>query len=148
MSGRAQHLYDRLKSEADRTTFLIGQPEDVNLDAKEWHAKDKKNEKECLESVVDAACGFANASGGVIAVGISAKRDRVNDEDLISALLSFEKPEAVAAKVLGQDALTRTLPFVSSIRLRYADLGWRDFLYMGTVTANGFVELISSDAER
>ena len=46
--------------------------------------------------------------------------------------------------------LTRTLPFVSSIRLRYADYGMEgnpDFLYMGTVTANGFVELISSDAE-
>jgi hypothetical protein len=107
MSGRAQHLYERLKSEADLASYLIRQPEDVNVDAKEWHAKDKKTEKECLDSIVDAACGFANASGGVIAIGISAKRDRVNGEDLISDLLSFEKPEAVAAKVL--DAIVQNI---------------------------------------
>ena len=67
MSGRAEHLYERLKSEADLTAFLIGQPEDVNLDAKEWHVG---REKECLAKIVDAACGFANASGGIAQLSI------------------------------------------------------------------------------
>jgi predicted HTH transcriptional regulator len=65
MSQRAEILFRKLQSRK-AIRALIGQSEDGDFDCKEWHGPDAMK-----ISIAKAACGFANATGGVIVFGMS-----------------------------------------------------------------------------
>lgn len=70
MSGRAEQLFHRLASGPAATLALIGESEDVHLECKEWRA----NDGDAQTTFAKAACGLANAEGGVLVVGKKAGR--------------------------------------------------------------------------
>ena len=78
MSERAELLFNRLQN-AKAIRALIGQAEDGDFDCKEWHGVDSMK-----ASIARAACGFANATGGVIVVGMTAKSSGPNTPDVVT----------------------------------------------------------------
>jgi hypothetical protein len=68
MPGRAEDLFERLK-DAPAIFALIGQTEDVHFDCKELPVKDEDKQR----AFAKAACGLANAEGGVLVIGMKAR---------------------------------------------------------------------------
>src|SRR5215831_8596418 len=75
MPNIAGQLFESLSSPA-AIHALIGKTEDLHLDCKVWPFKDDDAQK----MIAKAACGFANADGGVIVVGLRAKAAPSKDE--------------------------------------------------------------------
>ncbi len=48
---------------------LVGQTEDLHLDAKEWPARDD----EAQRVLAKALSGFSNADGGILVIGLEAR---------------------------------------------------------------------------
>lgn len=71
---------------------LLGQTEDLHLECKVWPAKDDEAQK----MIAKAVCGFANADGGVIVIGLKAKA--APDKDQPDTIQSVE-PVADTSKV-------------------------------------------------
>ena len=74
MSGHGKELFDRLQS-AESIKGLIGLPEDVHFECKEW-----TSEAEAQKMLAKAACGMTNAEGGVVLVGMKARRSQSKDD--------------------------------------------------------------------
>lgn len=94
MSERAELLFKRLQSEK-AIRALVGQSEDGDFDCKEWHGPDSMK-----ASIARAACGFANATGGVIVVGMTAKSAGPNLPDVVTGEKPVTDREAVKSAVL------------------------------------------------
>jgi hypothetical protein len=55
---------------------LIGKTEDLHLDCKIWPSKDEDAQR----VIAKAACGFANADGGLVVIGLKAKASPEKDQ--------------------------------------------------------------------
>jgi len=78
MSERAEILFRKLQSRK-AIHALIEQSEDSDFDCKEWHGPDAMK-----VSIAKAACGFANATGGVIVIGMSTRGTGANMPDVVT----------------------------------------------------------------
>jgi Putative DNA-binding domain len=95
MPGRAEQLFHQLTN-AEAICALIGQSEDVHFDCKEWPAKDEDAQKVFAK----AACGLANAEGGVLVVGMKARTVSKDEPDLVSSTAPVADTSAVKSKIL------------------------------------------------
>jgi hypothetical protein len=75
---------------------LIGQPENADFDCKEWHARADA----ARGSIAKAACGFANATGGVIVIGLKASGRGADTPDVVQGLAPVADRETVASEAL------------------------------------------------
>jgi hypothetical protein len=94
MSERAETLFKDLQS---RTAInaLINRAEDADFDCKEWHSLNAMK-----ESIAKAACGFANATGGVIVIGMSTRKSGQNQPDVITGERPVGDVGAVSSEAL------------------------------------------------
>jgi hypothetical protein len=94
MPTRAEALYTKLQSR-EAIGALIGTAEDTDFDCSLWsqHASAK-------HSIAKSACGFTNATGGVIVIGVNARRDVKEDVDVVTELKPVADMEAVKSEVL------------------------------------------------
>jgi hypothetical protein len=95
MSERGKELFNRLKR-AKAILALIGESEDSHLDCKEWPPDDKDAQR----VLAKAACGLANAEGGVILVGMKARPKSKGDPDLIQSAAPVADASAVKSRIL------------------------------------------------
>src|SRR5258708_4189001 len=95
MSGRGKELFDQLRS-VESITGLIGQPEDVHFDCKEWPSSDGDAQKVFAK----AACGLTNAEGGVVLVGMKARSNAKDEPDLVESAAPVTDTSAVKSRML------------------------------------------------
>jgi hypothetical protein len=95
MPGRAEQLFSLLKS-ASTILALIGQSEDAHFDCKEWPVKDEDAQRVFAK----AACGLANAEGGVLIVGMKARAISKDDPDLVDSAQPVADTSAVKSRIL------------------------------------------------
>lgn len=95
MPSRGEVLFAQL---ADRAAIdaLIGEPEDGNLDCKEWPAK----EKDGHEMLAKAVCGFTNSDGGVLVIGMQTKQLSPGDPDVITAVSPVADASYLRSRIL------------------------------------------------
>ncbi len=86
MSSRAEELFRSFQNPSS-IHALVGSTEDLHLECKVWPPDDSDAQR----VIAKAACGFANADGGVIIVGLRAKSepdkdkpDQIQDAELVS----------------------------------------------------------------
>ncbi len=94
MAGRAERLFAELQQDG-AVEQLIGRSEDADFDCKEWPER-----WDPRASIAKAACGFANATGGVIVIGVQAKGDGPNKPDLVRELRPVADTGTVASAAL------------------------------------------------
>lgn len=76
---------------------MIGQPEDADFDCKEWPIRADA----ARGAIAKAACGFTNATGGVIVIGVKASGRRgPEDPDVVQSLTPVADRKAVASEAL------------------------------------------------
>jgi predicted HTH transcriptional regulator len=75
---------------------LIGKPEDAEFDCKEWPAR----QDDARRIIAKAACGFTNAMGGVIVIGLKASGAGANTSDVVRGLAPVADRHAVASASL------------------------------------------------
>jgi hypothetical protein len=92
MATNAERLYHRLRTPKD-VLALKGQTEDGDFECKEW-----RPERSAGESIAKAACGFTNATGGVIVIGMIAKAGS-NGIDVVQEESPIDDAEAVRSKI-------------------------------------------------
>ncbi len=95
MPTRAEQLFEELRS-ASAVKGLIGECEDAHLDCKEWPSKEDDSQK----MLAKAACGFTNAEGGVLVIGMKAESRPKDEPDVISATAPVADTALVKSKVL------------------------------------------------
>src|SRR5882724_11869881 len=93
--GRAEHLFNQLQSLAG-IRALIGQSEDAHFDCKEWPQKVEDAQKVFAK----AACGLVNAEGGVLVIGMKARRMSKDQPDLVDSLAPVNDTSDVKSRVL------------------------------------------------
>ncbi len=93
-SGRAEQLFHLTSAHA--ILALIGQSEDAHFDCKEWPAKDEDAQKVFAK----AACGLANAEGGVLVVGMKAKAISKDEPDLVDSAAPVADTGAEKSRIL------------------------------------------------
>jgi hypothetical protein len=71
---------------------LIGQTEDLHLDAKEWPTREDDAQRVLAKSL----SGFSNADGGILVIGLEARPVTKGDPDVIQRLKPV--PDAVGVK--------------------------------------------------
>lgn len=92
----AERFYKKLSSPRS-VGALIGQPEDADFDCKEWPTRADA----ARGTIAKAACGFTNATGGVIVIGVKASGRRgPDDADVVQSLAPVADRKAVASEVL------------------------------------------------
>ncbi len=74
---------------------LVGQTEDLHLDAKEWPARDDDAQR----VLAKALSGFSNADGGILVVGLEARSPAKGDPDVIQGLKPVADAVAVKSKI-------------------------------------------------
>src|SRR5579864_9443112 len=82
--------FEQLRSLAE-IQALVGQTEDLHLDAKEWPIR----EDDAQRILAKALSGFSNADGGILVIGVEARSANKGDPDVIQTL----KPVADAVGV-------------------------------------------------
>jgi hypothetical protein len=75
---------------------LVGKPENADFDCKEWPAR----QDDARRIIAKAACGFTNATGGVIVIGVKASGAGANTPDVVRNLASVANRHAVASAAL------------------------------------------------
>jgi hypothetical protein len=92
-----EELFQRLQSLAE-LNGLIGQTENLYLDCKIWPQKDE----EAQRVLAKALCGFANADGGVIVIGLEARAGGSKyDADVIQRAVPVSDAISVKSRVEG-----------------------------------------------
>lgn len=92
----AERFYEKVSS-GRAVRALIGQPEDADFDCKEWPTRADA----ARGTIAKAACGFTNATGGVIVVGVKASGRRgPDDPDVVQSLAPVADRKAVASEAL------------------------------------------------
>lgn len=95
MPTNAERFYAHLKSlEAIRD--LVGLPEDADFDCKEWSPRPDA----MRGSIAKAACGFTNATGGVIVIGMKAAGRGADTPDVVQNVSPVADRNVVAAEAL------------------------------------------------
>jgi Putative DNA-binding domain len=95
MTSPAEQLFRRL-SAAAHIESLIGESENCFFDCKEWPA----NDGDAQRMFAKAACGMANAEGGVLIVGMKARSDSKDEPDVVVAAAPVSKTKVVRSKIL------------------------------------------------
>lgn len=75
---------------------LVGKPEDADFDCKEWPAR----QDDARRVIAKAACGFTNATGGVIVIGVKASGAGANTPDVVRSLAPVADRHAVTSAAL------------------------------------------------
>lgn len=96
MASRAEELYQKLQDPA-AILALIGQSEDLHLDCKEWPAGDDASQQKIFAK---AACGFTNAEGGVLVVGMRARKGAEDEPDVVESPRPVADTVAVRSRIL------------------------------------------------
>jgi hypothetical protein len=92
---------------------LIGQPEDADFDCKEWPTRPD----DARRTIAKAACGFTNATGGVIVVGVRASGRGANTPDLVRSLAPVADRRAVESEAL--DIILKSVePGIEGVRTK------------------------------
>ena len=90
-----EELFERLKNVAE-IKALVGTTEDLHLDCKVWPT----SESDAQRILAKAMCGFANADGGVLVIGMEAKASPSKDDpDLIQGTQPVLDALAVKSKI-------------------------------------------------
>jgi len=97
MPTNAERLYEGLNT-ADEVRALLGQTEDADFDCKQWFPQ-----KSMRESIAKAACAFTNATGGVIVLGLEAKK--IDGIDVVQSEKPVQDVNATQSDVL--DAISK-----------------------------------------
>lgn len=92
MGQRAEHLFRKLQT-IEALKELIGASETSELECKQWLTWEKNR-----GGLVKAACGLANAEGGIIIIGMDARRG-ANESDVIQGFAFVADLATVAGKV-------------------------------------------------
>ena len=79
----AKEIFERLRDRSE-IAKLIGTTENLYLDCKTWPSK----EDDGWKILSKAMCGFSNAAGGVVVLGMQTKQGSRLDPDVITG----EKP--------------------------------------------------------
>jgi predicted HTH transcriptional regulator len=95
MPTSAERFYEQMSSLKALTT-LEGKSEDADFDCKEWPVRPEDQRR----VIAKAACGFANATGGVIVIGVKASGAGANTPDVVRALAPVDDRHAVASTAL------------------------------------------------
>lgn len=95
MLTSAEHFYHRMNS-LKSLESLIGQSEDADFDCKEWHSRPDA----ARSSIAKAACGFTNATGGVIVIGMSASGRGADTADVVHSLKPVPDRKAIESAAL------------------------------------------------
>jgi len=133
MSTNAERLYDRLKT-ATAIRGLIGQTEDGDFDCKEW-----RPHPSARQSIAKAACGFTNATGGVIVIGMMA-RPGPDGVDVVREEKPVADVEAVRSDV--EDAISKIVePGIEGVQSRVVPLTIRP------KSKDGFVVVFIPESE-
>jgi hypothetical protein len=112
MPTNAERFYKRLSS-LRALTALVGMPEDADFDCKEWPLR----QDDARRIVAKAACGFANATGGVIVIGVKASGSGANTPDVVRALAPVGDRHAVTSAAL-EIILQSVEPGIEGIRTK------------------------------
>jgi hypothetical protein len=92
-----EELFQRLQDVAELNR-LIGKTEDLHLDCKIWPQKDEDAQR----ILAKALCGFANADGGVIIIGLEARSGpNKYDPDIIQGTVPLPDSISVKSRVEG-----------------------------------------------
>ncbi|UWZ83479.1 AlbA family DNA-binding domain-containing protein [Occallatibacter riparius] len=94
MSQRSEALFEKLQAPG-ALKALIGESEDADFDCKEWPRPDGRK-----GTIAKAACGFANATGGVIIIGLKARRGGDGQPDVVSDLCPVPDANGVKSEAL------------------------------------------------
>jgi hypothetical protein len=95
MPTSAERFYEQLNSVA-ALKKLLGQPEDADFDCKEWPSGPNPRRG----TLAKAACGFTNATGGVIIIGLKASGRGSDTPDVVQELAPVEDRMGVASEAL------------------------------------------------
>lgn len=98
MADRARDLFEQLQK-AEQIVALIGKSEDLHLDCKEWPLNDDSRAQNTLAK---AACGLTNSDGGVLVIGMRARRSSIDDEevDVIESVTPVMDATAARSRIL------------------------------------------------
>lgn len=101
-------------SSAKALQALVGQPEDADFDCKQWPTRTDA----ARGTIAKAACGFTNATGGVIVIGVEASGRRgPDDPDVVQRLAPVADRKAVASQAL--DIIQKLVePGIEGIRIK------------------------------
>jgi len=119
MSARAELLFRQLQSR-EALEALIETPENADFDCKQWYGTGGASKG----SIAKATCGFANATGGVIVVGMKADGRR-NEPDLVKAITPVDDVEAVSSAALSM-ILNQVEPGIEGIQVQTVSLSSAD----------------------
>jgi hypothetical protein len=108
----AERLYKQLSS-LRAVQALVGKSEDADFDCKEWPAR----QDDARRVIAKAACGFANATGGVVVIGVKASGAGANTPDVVRSLAPVADRHAVASTVL-EIILQSIEPGIEGIRTK------------------------------
>jgi hypothetical protein len=95
MPGRAEQLFQQLQNPA-AVLALIGQSEDAHFDCKEWPSRDESAQ----HTFAKAACGLANAEGGVLIIGMRARPTSKDQPDVVESAVPVSDTSAVKSRIL------------------------------------------------
>ncbi len=95
MPTNAERFYRRMNS-VRALRQLIGQAEDADFDCKRWPERSDA----ARGILAKAACGFTNATGGVIVIGLSASGCGADNPDVVQSLTPVDDRSAVASEAL------------------------------------------------
>jgi hypothetical protein len=117
MPTNAERFYKQL-SFMRALTALVGKSEDADFDCKEWPAR----VDDARRIIAKAACGFANATGGVIVIGVivigvKASGAGANTPDVVWALASVSDRHAIASTAL-EIILQSVEPGIEGIQIK------------------------------
>ena len=116
MPTRAEILFERLQS-AEAIRGLIGRPEDADYDCKIW-----PNRADAARGMIaKAACGFANATGGIIVIGMKASGGKSGEPDVVQEAVPVEDTAAVASAAL-DIILQMVEPGIQGVRVEQVPL--------------------------
>ncbi len=96
MSTHAEDLFNKYRSVA-AIEKLVDQCEDAYLDCKEWPVKD---DSAAQKMIAKAVCGFSNADGGILIIGMKAESRPKDEPDLITAKAPVSDTKLVSSRVL------------------------------------------------
>jgi hypothetical protein len=86
--------FEQLRSLAE-IQALVGQSEDLHLDAKEWPMRDDDAQR----ILAKALSGFSNADGGILVIGVEARSVNKGDPDVIQTLKPVADAIGVKTKI-------------------------------------------------
>ena len=112
MPTNAERFFKKVSS-LKALNALVGTSEDADFDCKVWPVR----ADDARRVIAKAACGFANATGGVIVIGVKASGAGANTPDVVRALTPVDDRHAVASSTL-EIILQSVEPGIEGIQIK------------------------------